>query len=95
MNNVERVQQHLKTIATAHSDYVKTSFEQSRDYVEKLAGVKSLEKAVELHSEYTKSAYDTFMSEATKIGDLYKDFAKEAFGSITSFGLKSTPPAAL
>ena len=40
MNNVEQVQQHLKTIATAHSDYVKTSFEQGRDYVEKLAGVK-------------------------------------------------------
>ena len=95
MNNVEQVQQHLNAITTAHTDYAKTTFEQGKAYVEKLAGVKSFDKAVELHTEYTKSAYDTFMSEATKIGELYKDFAKEAFGPMASFVQKSMPPAAL
>ena len=32
--------------------------------------------------EHTKSALEIFAAEATKIGDLYKNFAKEAFSSI-------------
>jgi hypothetical protein len=34
---------------------------------------------MELTTEHTKSAFETFVAEATKIGDLYKNFAKEAF----------------
>ena len=94
MSNVEGVQQHLKAITAAHADYMKKSFDDGRTYVEKLSGVKSIEKAVELHTEYTKSAYDTFMAEATKIGELYKNFAKEAFGPMAAnFAPKATPPA--
>ena len=55
-------------------------------YFEKLSGVKSPDKFVQLTMDHTKSAFETFVAEATKIGDLYKDFAKEAF---TPFKLKS------
>ena len=94
MTNMNQVQQHLKAIVSAHSDYAKTSFEQTKTYAEKLAGVKSLDKVVELNTEYAKTAYETFVSEATKIGDLYKSFAKEALGPATSFLQKTTLPAA-
>jgi hypothetical protein len=84
------VQEHWKAIATEHANYAKTSFEQGKTYVEQLAGVKSIDKAVELHTEYTKTAYDTFIAEATKIADLYKDLAKEAFGPLAArFGTKA------
>ena len=56
MFNVETIQQNLKAIATAHADYAKTSFEQGKTYVEQLAQVKSLDKAVELHTQYAKTA---------------------------------------
>jgi hypothetical protein len=39
---------------------------------------------MELTMEHTKSAFETFVAEATKIGDLYKNFAKEAFTPITT-----------
>ena len=80
------IQQHLTAITTAQTDYAKSSFEASKAYFVKLAGVKSPDKFMELTMEHTKSAYETFVAEATKIGDLYKDFAKEAF---TPFKLKS------
>jgi hypothetical protein len=64
--------------------YAKSSFEASKAYFEKLAGVKSPEKFLELTTEHTKSAFETFVAEATKIGDLYKNFAKEAFTPITT-----------
>jgi phasin protein len=35
-------------------------------------------------AEYAKSAQETFVAEATKIGELYKTFAKEAFTPFTS-----------
>ena len=47
--------------------------------IEKLFGVKSFDKALEVQSEYAKSAYEGFVAEATKIGELYADFAKEAY----------------
>jgi hypothetical protein len=76
------VQQQLTAITTAHTDYAKSSFEASKAYFEKLAGVKSPDKFMELTMEHTKSAFETFVAEATKIGDLYKNFATEAFSSI-------------
>jgi hypothetical protein len=32
-----------------------------------------------VQSAYAKSAYEGFVAEATKLGDLYTDFAKEAY----------------
>jgi hypothetical protein len=79
MTDFSGVQQHLTAITTAQTDYAKSSFEANKAYFEKLVGVKSPDKFLELTMEHTKSAFETFVAEATKIGDLYKNFAKEAF----------------
>ena len=81
---VASVQKHLTAITTAQTDFAKSSFEASKEYFEKLAGVKSPDKFVELTTEYAKSAKETFVTEATKIGELYKAFAMEAFTSFPS-----------
>jgi hypothetical protein len=81
---VASVQKHLTAITTAQTDFAKSSFEASKEYFEKLAGVKSPDKIVELTTEYAKSAQETFVTEATKIGELYKAFAMEAFTSFPS-----------
>jgi hypothetical protein len=78
------VQNHLTAITTAQTDLAKSSFETSKAYFEKLADVKSPDKFVELTTEYVKSAQETFVTEATKIGELYKAFAMEAFTSFPS-----------
>ena len=58
----------IHAIATAYSDYSKKSFEDARLFVEKLSGVKSVDKAIELQSEFAKSSFETFMVESQKIG---------------------------
>jgi hypothetical protein len=68
-----------QAIAVELADYSKKSFEQSTATIEKLFGVKSFDKAFEVQSEYAKSAYEGFVAEATKIGELYADFAKEVY----------------
>ena len=79
------VQEQLKAIATAHTDYVKTSFEQGKAHIEKLSSVKSIEEAVSLQTEYGKTALATFTAEATKIGELYKSLAKDSFAPFAGF----------
>jgi len=81
---VASVQKHLTAITTAQTDFAKSSFELSKAYFEKLAGVKSPDKFVELTTEYAKSAQETFVTEATKIAEFYKAFAMEAFTSFPS-----------
>ena len=84
MTDFASVQQHLTAITTAQTDFAKSSFQASKAYFENLASVKSPEKFMELTTEYAKSAQATFVAEATKIGDLYKTFAQEAFKPFTS-----------
>src|SRR5712671_3352286 len=59
--------------------FSKKVFEQSTAATEKLMGAKSLEKAIEVQTDYAKSSYETFVAEATKLGELYADLAKEAY----------------
>lgn len=80
-----------QAIAAEVADYSKKSFEDSTKVVEKLFGVKSFEKAIEIQTDYAKSAYEGFMSEATKIGEMYADFAKEAFKPFEAYVAKTAP----
>ena len=73
------VQHGLQAIASAYGDYTKKSYEDTKSFVEKLSGVKSLDKAIEAQSEYAKSAYETFVADSQKIAGLYGDLAKQTF----------------
>ena len=46
---------------------------------EKLIGAKSFEKAIEVQSDYAKTSYESFVAEASKLGELYADLAREAY----------------
>ena len=81
----------LHAIATAYSDYTKKSFEDTRSFVEKLSGVKSVDKAIELQTEFAKSAFDSFAAESQKIGALYRDLAAQSYKPFGGFLAKMTP----
>ena len=63
----------LQAITVEIADYSKKVFEQSTAATEKLIGAKSLEKAIEVQTDYAKSSYESFVAEATKLGELYAD----------------------
>ena len=65
-------------IATAYSDYTRKSFEDTKSFVEQLSGVKSVDQAIEIQTQFAKSAFETFMAESQKIGALYRDLATES-----------------
>ena len=82
------VQNGLQAIASAYGDYTKKSFEDTRSFVEKLSGVKSLDKALEAQTEYAKSSYETFVAESQKIAGLYGELAKQAYKPVEGFVAK-------
>ncbi|EGP07151.1 phasin family protein [Afipia clevelandensis] len=82
-----------QSIANAYGEYAKKSFEDTKSFVEKLSGVKSIEKAIELQTEYAKTSYETFVSESQKIGELYTDLAKQAFKPFEGLVAKVSPTA--
>ena len=84
----------FQAIATAYGDYVKKSFEDGKGFIEKLSGVKSLDKAIELQTEYARSAYETFVAESQKIAGLYGDLAKQSYKPFEGLVEKFNPAAA-
>jgi phasin family protein len=81
----------LQGIATETTDYSKKSFEKTRELAEKLVGVKKIDEAVALQSEFAKSSYEDFVAEATKLGELYTALAKEVFKPIETAAKAFTP----
>ena len=66
-----------QAIAVEIADYSKKSYENGTAALEKLLGAKSFDKAIEVQTEYAKTAYESFVVEASKLGELYADLAKE------------------
>jgi hypothetical protein len=72
-------------------DYSKKSFEDCTKVMEKLLGAKSIDKAMEIQTDYAKSAYEGFVAQATKISELYADLAKETYKPFEAFAVKAAP----
>jgi hypothetical protein len=91
MKQLGTVSKGWQAIATEFADYSKKSFEDGSAALEKLIGAKSLEKAIEVQSDYLKSAYEGFVAQSTKMGELYTDLAKEAYKPLEGILAKVTP----
>lgn len=79
VKSLTAVSKGYQAIAAEFVDYTKKSFEDGSTAMEKFATAKSLDKLVELQSDYVKAAYEAAIARATKIGELYAELFKEAY----------------
>jgi hypothetical protein len=87
------VSKGAQAIAVETADYAKKAFEQSTATLEKLFGAKTLDKAIEVQSDYLKSTYEGFVAQSTKLGELYTNLAKDAFKPYEGLVAKATTVA--
>lgn len=80
----------IQTIANAYGDYTKKSLQETRSFLEKLMGARSLDKALEVQTEFAKQTYETFVAESQKICGLYGELAKQAYKPWEGFVAKTT-----
>ena len=82
---------HFQAIGTAHADYAKRSFKEGAAFFEKLAGAKSLEEAVEIRTEFTKTVYETYVAESKRIVEMYTELSRNALKSFEQAVGKQPP----
>jgi hypothetical protein len=69
----------FQAIGARVTDYSKRAFEDATRTFEQLVGAKSFEHAIEIQSQYAKKAYDTWVAEASKLGEMYAAVARDAY----------------
>ena len=69
----------LQALTARMTDNAKKAFEDATRTFQQLVGAKSLEQAVEIQTQYVKRAYDTFVAEAPKVGELYWAVVQDAY----------------
>jgi len=69
----------FQTITAEAVDFSRKSFERGTEAFEKASSAKSFDKALEVQQGYAKEAYEAFLGEVNKLGELYLATAKEAY----------------
>ncbi|MCA0434369.1 MAG: phasin family protein [Proteobacteria bacterium] len=82
-----------QAVAQELADYTKKAFELNTATVEKAAAARSFERILEVQQGYAKDAYEAFVAQATKVGEIYASAAKEAYkpyeAGFAAFGIKA------
>jgi hypothetical protein len=79
----------FQAIAATIVDYSKKNFEDGTRAFEQLIGAKSFEQAWEIQSQYAKRAFDSYVAQASKIGEMYVDLARTAYQPVEQAVAKS------
>jgi hypothetical protein len=61
------------------ADYSRKSFEKSSQAFQTATAAKSLDKVIEVQQSYAKEAYESFLGQVNKVGELYLAAAKDAY----------------
>jgi len=73
-----------QAIVVETTTYAKRSLEQSAAMFQQLVGVRALDKAIEIQTDYVKSAYDGFVAHATKTRELYTKLAQDGLAPFSA-----------
>jgi hypothetical protein len=80
----------IQAIAMAYADYTARSFDGSRSFAEKLMGVRSFDKAIEVQTEFARQAYADFVTESHKMCELYGGLVRQIFMPWERFAARLT-----
>ena len=71
----------FQVIATEASEYSRRSYDDMNAFMEALMSARGMEEAYQIQAGYVRSSYDSFVAEASKLGELYSQLAKSAYKS--------------
>jgi hypothetical protein len=83
------VNEGFQAIAREVTDYSKKAFEDSTRAFEQLMGAKSFEQALQIQSQYAKQAFDGYVAQASKIGQMYVDLARTTYRPVEQAAAKT------
>jgi hypothetical protein len=82
-----------QAMAQEVADYAKKAMELNAATFEKAASARSFERVAEVQQGYAKEAYEAFVTQSTKMGEIYKAAAQDAYkpfeAQFAAFGVKA------
>ena len=79
----------FQAIAAEIASYSKKSFEDGTRAFEQLIGAKSFDQALEIQSQYAKKAFEAYIAQASKMGELYVGLARNAYKPVEQAAAKT------
>jgi phasin family protein len=79
---MERRTRAFRRLPPRVTDYSKASFEDTTRAFQQLVSAKSAEQAFEIQSQYAKKAYDTYVAQVSKLGEMWVDLARGVYKPI-------------
>ena len=76
--SLSEVNRGFQAIAAEITDYSKKAFDDAIRTWEQLIGVRSLEQAIEIQSQYAKRVYENHMAELSKLGEMCVGMVRDA-----------------
>ena len=72
----------FQALVAEMTDYSKKAFDDGIHAWEQLLGVKSIDQAIQIQSQYAKRAYDNYIAEVSKLGEMYAALTRNAYAPV-------------
>jgi hypothetical protein len=82
----------FQAIAAEITAYSKKSFEDGTRAFEQLLGAKSFEQVIEIQSQYARMAYEAYVAELSKLGEMYAGLTRNAYKPVEQAAAKVGAP---
>ena len=82
----------FQAIAAEITAYSKKSFEDGTRAFEQLLGAKSFEQVIEIQSQYARMAYEGYVAELSKLGEMYAGLTRNAYKQVEQAAAKAGTP---
>ena len=79
VRSLGEVNRGFQALAAEVTGYSKNAFEDGIRAWEQLLAAKTVDQAIEIQSQYAKKAYDAYVAQASKLGELYASAVRDAY----------------
>jgi hypothetical protein len=85
MKSADAMSKGFQAIAAETADFSKRSLDAGSAALEKLMGARSFEKAVEVQSDYVRTAYEGYVGQVAKVSEIVTGMARDAYKPYEAF----------
>jgi hypothetical protein len=82
----------FQAIAAEITAYSKKSLEDGTRAFEQLLGAKSFEQVIEIQTQYARMAYEAYVAELSRLGEMYAGLTRNAYKPVERAAAKAGTP---
>jgi phasin family protein len=83
----------FQAIAAEITAYSKQTFEDGTRAFQQLLAAKSLPQVIEIQSQYARMAYEAYVAELSKLGEMYVGFTRNAYKPVQQAAAEAGVPS--